>query len=65
MHAHTHIHMAQLVKTATVFTFLLKYFFQTGRSKGYAFVEFEHPEVAKIAAEAMNDYLMFDRLIKG
>lgn len=38
---------------------------KTGRSKGYAFVEFEHPEVAKIAAEAMNDYLMFDRLLKA
>lgn len=40
-------------------------FLQTGRSKGYAFIEFEHPEVAKIAAETMNNYLIFDRLLKG
>lgn len=31
----------------------------SGKSKGYAFVEFESSEVAKIAAEAMHDYLMF------
>lgn len=41
------------------------YFFQSGRSKGYAFIEFLHPEVAKIAAETMNNYLMFNRLLKG
>lgn len=27
-------------------------------------MEFEFEEVAKIAAEAMNNYLMFERLIK-
>lgn len=37
---------------------------QTGRSRGYAFIEFEFPEVAAIAAESMNNYLMFDRLLK-
>merc|ERR1712113_921947 len=31
----------------------------TGNSKHYAFLEFEHPIVAKIAAETMNNYLMF------
>ena len=31
----------------------------SGKSKGYAFLEFESSEVAKIAAEAMHDYLMF------
>lgn len=36
----------------------------TGRSKGYAFVEFQHPEVAKIVAETINNYLMFNRLLK-
>lgn len=40
------------------------YIIQTGKSRGYAFVEFEFEEVAKIAAEAMNNYLMFERLIK-
>ncbi|XP_034937583.1 MKI67 FHA domain-interacting nucleolar phosphoprotein [Chelonus insularis] len=36
----------------------------TGKSKGYGFVEFAHSEVAKIAAESMNNYLMFGRLVK-
>lgn len=37
---------------------------KTGNSKGYAFVEFKFPEVATIVAETMNNYLMFDRLVK-
>ncbi|XP_047227595.1 MKI67 FHA domain-interacting nucleolar phosphoprotein isoform X1 [Girardinichthys multiradiatus] len=37
---------------------------KTGGSKGYAFVEFECDEVAKIVAETMNNYLMGERLIK-
>ncbi|XP_011302081.1 MKI67 FHA domain-interacting nucleolar phosphoprotein-like [Fopius arisanus] len=37
----------------------------TGRSKGYGYVEFLHPEVAKIAAESMNNYLMSGRLVKA
>ena len=37
---------------------------KTGNSKGYAFVEFKFPEVAKIVAETMNNYLMFDRIVK-
>ena len=37
---------------------------QTGRSRGFAFVEFEYPEVAAIVAESMNNYLMFDKLLK-
>jgi len=37
---------------------------KSGRSKGYAFVEFKYEEVAKIAAEAMHNYLMFDKLVK-
>ena len=37
---------------------------QTGRSRGYAFIEFEFPEVAAIVAESMNNYLMFDKLLK-
>lgn len=39
-------------------------YLQTGGSKGYAFVEFECDEVAKIVAETMNNYLMGERLIK-
>lgn len=31
----------------------------TGKAKGYAFLQFESAKVAKIAAEAMHDYLMF------
>jgi len=37
---------------------------KTARSKGYAFVEFACDEVAKIAAETMDNYLMFGRLLK-
>ncbi|KAG7258217.1 hypothetical protein CRUP_014293 [Coryphaenoides rupestris] len=37
---------------------------KTGNSKGYAFMEFECDEVAKIVAETMNNYLMRERLIK-
>ncbi|NP_001037642.1 nucleolar phosphoprotein [Bombyx mori] len=38
---------------------------RTGRSKGYAFVEFHDPAVAQIVAETMNNYLMGKRLIKA
>jgi RNA recognition motif-containing protein len=38
--------------------------FQTGGSKGYAFVEFACDDVAKIVAETMNNYMMFGRLLK-
>ncbi len=38
--------------------------FQTGGTKGYAFVEFESEIVAKIVADTMNNYLMFQRLLK-
>lgn len=37
---------------------------QSARSKGYAFVEFDCDEVAKIAAETMDNYMMFGRLLK-
>merc|ERR1712166_125294 len=37
---------------------------KTGGSKGYAFVEFMFQDVAKIVAETMNNYLMFEKLIK-
>ncbi|KAJ2806412.1 nucleolar protein [Coemansia guatemalensis] len=36
----------------------------TGRSRHYAFIEFSNSEVAKIVAETMDNYLMFDRLLK-
>ncbi|XP_066136797.1 MKI67 FHA domain-interacting nucleolar phosphoprotein [Saccopteryx bilineata] len=37
---------------------------KTGNSKGYAFVEFESEDVAKIVAETMNNYLFGERLLK-
>lgn len=37
----------------------------TGNSKGFGFIEFQEPEVAKIAAETMNNYLMCKRLLKA
>lgn len=36
----------------------------TGNYKGYGFVQFESREVADIAAETMNNYLMFNKLLK-
>ncbi|KAM4626693.1 MKI67 FHA domain-interacting nucleolar phosphoprotein [Discoglossus pictus] len=37
---------------------------KTGTSKGYAFVEFECEDVAKIVADTMNNYLFCERLLK-
>lgn len=37
---------------------------KTGKSKHYGFIEFTNMEVAKIAAEAMNNYLIFGHLLK-
>jgi nucleolar protein 15 len=36
----------------------------TGRSRGYAFIEFQYSEVAKVVAESMNNYLMFNEIMK-
>ncbi|KAJ1663052.1 nucleolar protein [Coemansia sp. RSA 1813] len=36
----------------------------TGKSRHYAFIEFKSSEVATIAAGTMNNYLMFERLLK-
>ncbi|XP_011212567.2 MKI67 FHA domain-interacting nucleolar phosphoprotein [Bactrocera dorsalis] len=38
---------------------------RTGTSKGFAFVEFEYPEVAEVAAETMDNYLMFKKVVKA
>ena len=37
---------------------------KTGHSKHYAFIEFESRKVAEIVAETMNNYLLFNRLLK-
>lgn len=37
---------------------------KTGRSKGFAFVEFTHPSVAKIVAETMDGYYIYDKQLK-
>jgi len=37
---------------------------KTGGSRGFAFVQFRYKEVAVIVAEAMNNYLMFDCILK-
>ena len=38
---------------------------KTGGSRGYAYIEFEDEDVARIASETMNGYLMFRSLIKS
>lgn len=37
---------------------------KTGKSKHYGFIEFQEHEVAKIAAETMNNYLIFGHLLQ-
>ncbi|KAK3579282.1 hypothetical protein CHS0354_033361 [Potamilus streckersoni] len=37
---------------------------KTGNSRGYAYIEFASEDVARIAAETMNNYLMFGKLLK-
>lgn len=37
---------------------------KTGGSKGFAFIEFQSEDVAKIVAETMNNYLFFEKLLK-
>jgi len=37
---------------------------RTGKSCGFAFVEFKYKEVAKVVSETMNNYLMFDKILK-
>lgn len=32
---------------------------KTGKAKHYAFLEFQHPDVARIVAGAMDGYFMF------
>ncbi|XP_068824877.1 MKI67 FHA domain-interacting nucleolar phosphoprotein [Capricornis sumatraensis] len=48
----------------TVTRFRLSRSKKTGNSKGYGFVEFASEDVAKIAAETMNNYLFGERLLK-
>jgi len=38
---------------------------KTGGSRGYAYIEFEDEDVARIASETMHGYLMFRSLIKS
>ena len=35
--------------------------FQTARSRGYGFIEFDDKAVAEIAAKTMNGYIIFGR----
>jgi len=37
---------------------------RTGASKGYGYLEFQHEEVAKVAADTMNNYLMYRQILK-
>lgn len=37
---------------------------KTGKSKHFGFMEFESPEVAKIVAECMHNYLMFEHMLQ-
>eukprot|EP00057_Strongylocentrotus_purpuratus_P014082 XP_011668556.1 PREDICTED: MKI67 FHA domain-interacting nucleolar phosphoprotein-like [Strongylocentrotus purpuratus] len=37
---------------------------KSGKSKGYAYIEFEYDEVAKVVTETMHNYLMYQKLLK-
>lgn len=37
---------------------------QTTKSKAIAFIEFVFEDVARIVAETMNNYLMFEKILK-
>ncbi|KAI5071344.1 hypothetical protein GOP47_0013595 [Adiantum capillus-veneris] len=37
---------------------------KTGKSKHFAFIEFESPEVAEIVADSMNNYLLYEHLLQ-
>ncbi|CAM8949077.1 hypothetical protein QQ045_017029 [Rhodiola kirilowii] len=37
---------------------------KTGRSRHYGYIEFQHPEVAKIVAETMHNKLLFEHLLQ-
>ncbi|XP_077241188.1 RNA-binding (RRM/RBD/RNP motifs) family protein [Tasmannia lanceolata] len=37
---------------------------KTGKSKHYGFVEFESPEVAKVVADCMHNYLLFEHILQ-
>lgn len=36
----------------------------SGRIKGYAFIEYDSNEIAEIAAKTMNNFILFDRILK-
>ncbi|XP_059937434.1 MKI67 FHA domain-interacting nucleolar phosphoprotein-like [Mesoplodon densirostris] len=55
---------AYFFQFGTVTRFRLSRSTKTGNSKGSGFVEFESEDVAKIAAETMNNYLFGERLLK-
>ena len=40
------------------------YISQSGKSRGFAYIEFEYAEVAKIVADTMDNYLMYQKLLK-
>lgn len=40
-------------------------FQKTGKARGFAFIEFMYPEVAKVVAETMNNYLMHKKILVG
>jgi nucleolar protein 15 len=48
----------------TISRFILPRSKHTGRIKGYSFIEYETMEIAKIAANTMNNFILFDRIIK-
>ncbi|KAK0418252.1 hypothetical protein QR680_013458 [Steinernema hermaphroditum] len=38
---------------------------KSGRPSGIAFIEFDDPDVAEIVCESMNNYLMFEKVLKA
>lgn len=51
-------------KVLIIYNFMFFFFFKIGKSKGYVFVEFYLDEVVKVVVDIMDNYLVFERIVK-
>lgn len=53
-----------MIQVLIIDNFKFFFFFQIGKSKGYVFVEFYLDEVVKVVVDIMDNYLVFERIVK-